>query len=225
MKYSNYVEAQFVDRPNRFVAHVKLNSEILTVHVKNTGRCKELLIPGVNVILTASDNPLRKTAYDLIAVYKENVGWINIDSQAPNTVVKEWLATQGYSLVKPEYTYGKSRVDFYMEKDGIRYLMEVKGCTLERNMIGYFPDAPTERGRKHVYELAGALDEGFKASIAFVVQMNGINEVRPNSDTDSEFADALKYAFHKGVDVLFLCCDVTKDELLVTKCIKADDIR
>ena len=156
MKYKKVVKGSFVDRPNRFIAHVKIDDEIQTVHVKNTGRCRELLLPDAEVYLEVADNPARKTAYDLIAVYKENFGLINIDSQAPNKVAKEWLETQNYDVVKPEYKYGNSRIDFYMKKGVQEYLMEVKGCTLERQGIGYFPDAPTERGVKHLRELIGA---------------------------------------------------------------------
>lgn len=156
MKYKKVVKGSFVDRPNRFIAHVKIDDEIQTVHVKNTGRCRELLLPDAEVYLEVADNPARKTAYDLIAVYKENFGLINIDSQAPNKVAKEWLETQNYDVVKPEYKYGNSRIDFYMKKGMQEYLMEVKGCTLERQGIGYFPDAPTERGVKHLRELIGA---------------------------------------------------------------------
>ena len=149
MQYREVIEGKFVDRPNRFIAHVMVNGVTETVHVKNTGRCRELLLPGVDVRLEVSDNPARKTKYDLVAVYKKTLGWVNIDSQAPNKVVKEWLDTQDYDLVRPEYRYGASRVDFYMEKGDMKYLMEVKGCTLEIDGIGYFPDAPTERGVKH----------------------------------------------------------------------------
>ena len=131
MKYDNIVKAKFLNRPNRFVANVWLNGKQEMVHVKNTGRCHELLLPDTPVILQRSDNASRKTKYDLITVYKENLGWINIDSQAPNKVVKEWLMKQDYSLIRPEYTYGNSRLDFYMEKGGEKYLMDVKGCTLE----------------------------------------------------------------------------------------------
>ena len=144
MKYRKVIDAKFINRPNRFIAEVEIperGREI--VHVKNTGRCKELLIPGVDVILEESDNPNRKTKYDLIAVSKEGMGWINIDSQAPNKVVYEWLEKQGYLYIKPEYKYGNSRIDFYMEKENSKYLMEVKGCTLEIDRIRYFPDAPT----------------------------------------------------------------------------------
>jgi len=161
LKYKKVVKGSFVDRPNRFIAHVKIDDEIQTVHVKNTGRCRELLLPDAEVYLEVADNPARKTAYDLIAVYKENFGLINIDSQAPNKVAKEWLETQNYDVVKPEYKYGNSRIDFYMKKGVQEYLMEVKGCTLERQGIGYFPDAPTERGVKHLRELIGAKKAGY----------------------------------------------------------------
>ena len=143
MKYEHITYGKFDSRPNRFIARVLVDGRLETVHVKNTGRCRELLFPGVDVILEVSDNPKRKTKYDLIGVYKENSGWVNIDSQAPNKVVMEWLEQQEYTYIKPEYTYGDSRIDFYMEKGEEKFLMEVKGCTLEVDGIGYFPDAPT----------------------------------------------------------------------------------
>ena len=142
MTYPNTCEAVFLDRPNRFVAHVRLDGKAETVHVKNTGRCRELLLPGAQVILSKSDNPARRTAYDLIGVYKDGERLFNIDSQAPNRVVGEWLQTQEFTLIRPEYTFGDSRIDFYMERGGERWLLEVKGCTLERDGVGYFPDAP-----------------------------------------------------------------------------------
>ena len=144
MKYTSVIPAQFISRPNRFIAHVSVEGKEEIVHVKNTGRCKELLIPGVTVYLEEAQNPQRKTKYDLVAVEKIGFGLINIDSQAPNRVVSEWLQSQNYSLIKPEYTFGQSRIDFYMERDNTKYLMEVKGCTLEIDDIGYFPDAPTQ---------------------------------------------------------------------------------
>ena len=213
MKYSKTYQAKFIDRPNRFIAHVDLNGNIETVHVKNTGRCKELLIPGVTVILEESDNESRKTKYDLIAVYKENFGLINIDSQAPNKVAKEWLNGKDYTYIKPEYTYGNSRIDFYMEKDEKKYLMEVKGCTLEREGVGYFPDAPTERGVKHIYELIKAKTEGYEVALAFVIQMEGVNEVLPNIETHPEFGTALSDARESGVNVIFIKCKVSEDRL------------
>jgi len=213
MKYNKTFRAKFVDRPNRFIAHVELAGKIETVHVKNTGRCKELLIPGVTVILEESDNESRKTKYDLIAVYKENFGLINIDSQAPNKVAKEWLEDKNYSYIKPEYTYGKSRIDFYMEDNDKKYLMEVKGCTLERDGIGYFPDAPTERGVKHIYELIKAKQEGYESMLAFVIQMEGVSEVFPNIDTHPEFGVAMEDAKKAGIEIVFIKCKVFEDRL------------
>ena len=215
MKYQHIVKGIFVDRPNRFIAHVLIDNKEETVHVKNTGRCKELLLPGVNVVLEECRNPLRKTKYDLIAVYKEGFGLINMDSQAPNKVAYEWLLTQNYDFIKPEYSFGNSRVDFYMERGNQKYLLEVKGCTLEINGIGYFPDAPTERGVKHLRELAAAVKIGYSCFIAFVIQMKGITEVLPNIKTHAEFGKALEAAVKAGVKVLFLQCDVKEDELVV----------
>ena len=213
MKYDNITKAKFIKRPNRFIAEVELGGAKETVHVKNTGRCKELLIPGCDVYLTAPDSPGRKTKYDLVAVTKSNGLLINIDSQAPNKVAKEWLAEQDYDKVIPEYTYGDSRIDFYMEKGDEKYLMEVKGCTLEIDGMGYFPDAPTERGVKHIKELIKARKEGYRAVLAFVIQMDGIVEVRPNVDTHPEFGEALEKARKVGVEVLFLTCHVEPDSL------------
>ena len=213
MKYLKTLQAKFIDRPNRFIAHVDLNGIVETVHVKNTGRCKELLIKGVTVILEESDNESRKTKYDLIAVYKENFGLINIDSQAPNKVAKEWLESKDYTYIKPEYTYGNSRIDFYMEKDDRKYLMEVKGCTLERDGIGYFPDAPTERGVKHIYELIKAKEDGYEVSLAFVIQMEGGNEVLPNIETHPEFGVAIDDAKKAGVNIVFIKCRVYENRL------------
>ena len=213
MKYNKTIHGQFCSRTNRFVAEVMINGKQETVHVKNTGRCKELLLPGTEVVLEISDNPSRKTKYDLICVYKENLGWVNIDSQAPNKVVKEWLAKQDYDMIRPEYSIGNSRIDFYMEKDGQKYLMEVKGCTLEIDGIGYFPDAPTERGVKHLRELQKAAQEGYQCYAAFVIQMEGIHEVRPNVKTHPEFGVALEEARQAGVQVLCLGCTVGENEL------------
>ena len=215
MKYENITEGRFLDRPNRFIAHVEIAGKTETVHVKNTGRCRELLLPGAAVRLEESDNPARKTRYDLVAVYKDRIGWINIDSQAPNKVVKEWLETLGLDRVSPEYTYGNSRIDFYMEKGDCRILMEVKGCTLEIDGIGYFPDAPTERGVKHLRELAAARQAGYECVVAFVIQMEGITEVRPYVEMQPEFGTALAEAEAAGVKVLFLPCEVGRDWLKI----------
>ena len=209
MQYPNITKAKFIARPNRFIARVEVDGHIETVHVKNTGRCKELLIPGSTVYLTASENPERKTKYDLVAVIKDNGLLINIDSQAPNKVALEYLQTQNYDVIIPEYTYGDSRIDFYMEKGKRKYLMEVKGCTLERNGIGYFPDAPTERGVRHIHELIKARKEGYRAILAFVIQMDGIKEVRANVETHPEFGTALEEARKAGVEIWFLTCHVS----------------
>ena len=214
MIYENIVEAKFISRPNRFIAIVSVDGDEIKVHVKNTGRCKELLIPGCTVYLEKAGNPERKTPYDLVAVEKDG-RIINIDSQAPNKVVKEWLESTGkYSKVQPEYKYGNSRIDFYMEKEipnkSVQpYLMEVKGCTLFKDGIGYFPDAPTERGTKHLKELTMALEKGIKTRAAFVIQGEGISEVRPNEETDPEFAKAFYEAKKAGVEIVFYLCEVT----------------
>ena len=215
MRYREVIEGRFIDRPNRFIAHVLINGVEETVHVKNTGRCRELLLPNAEVRLAVSDNPNRKTKCDLVAVYKEKLGWVNIDSQAPNKVVQEWLETQDYSLVKPEYVYGDSRIDFYMVKDQQEYLMEVKGCTLEIDGIGYFPDAPTERGVKHLKELTKARTLGYECIIAFVIQMEGVSEVRPYISMQPEFGEVLEEAKAAGVKVLFLQCEVGRDTLQI----------
>lgn len=229
MKYDFVVPATFISRPNRFIAHVQLeenSNKIEIVHVKNTGRCKELLIPECKVYLEKSNNPNRKTKFDLIAVekiYPENSEnpnkklLVNMDSQLPNKVAHEWLQTQSYSFIKPEFSFGKSRIDFYMEKDDKKFLMEVKGCTLEIDGIGYFPDAPTERGVKHLEELILASQQGYNCKIAFVIQMEGITEVRGNSVTHPEFAKTLEKAKNAGVEILFLCCRVMPDEVFVDK--------
>ena len=216
MRYQNTAGGIFIDRPNRFTAHVAIDGHTETVHVKNTGRCRELLLPGAEVWLTAPGTEGRKTKYDLISVRKSNGIMSNIDSQAPNTVVREWLEKQQYDLIRPEYTYGDSRIDFYLERGSERTLMEVKGCTLERGGTGYFPDAPTERGVKHLRELARAAESGWEAVLAFVIQMDGVTEVRPNRDTDPAFADALEEAVRRGVQIRFLTCHAEPDSLTVT---------
>lgn len=215
MQYGEIVEGIFMERPNRFIAYVEVEGNVETVHVKNTGRCKELLVPGTKVRLEVADNPNRKTRYDLVAVLKKKLGWVNIDSQAPNRVAREWLEKQDYDLIKPEYRYGDSRIDFYMEKKDCKYLLEVKGCTLEKNGMGYFPDAPTTRGVKHLKELIKAKEEGFECFLAFVIQMEGIHEVLPNVKTDPEFAKTYAMAREQGVRVLFLMCQVGRDTLRV----------
>lgn len=215
MQYIQITKGKFHSRPNRFIANIYIDGKMETVHVKNTGRCRELLLPDADVILEVSDNPNRKTAYDLIAVYKEKIGLVNMDSQAPNKVVAEWLSKQGFDYVKPEYTYGKSRFDFYMEKGDEKFLMEVKGCTLEIDGMGYFPDAPTERGVKHLRELAEAAGKGYRCYVAFVIQMEGVKEVLPYTVTHPEFGVALQEARDAGVEVLCLQCKVEPDTLMI----------
>ena len=215
MKYENIHKALFISRPNRFIAKVRMDDHEETVHVKNTGRCRELLIPGAEVWLTAPGTPGRKTVYDLVAVRKSNGLLINIDSQAPNKVAREWLETQGFDRIIPEYRYGDSRIDFCMLRQGQRFLMEVKGCTLEMDGIGYFPDAPTERGVKHLHELRHAAKEGDQAIFMFVIQMDGVKEVRPNTETHPAFGIALEEAKAAGVRVLFLTCHVEPDGVFV----------
>lgn len=221
MKYKNTVKGTFVERPNRFIAKVIINGLEETVHVKNTGRCKELLIPGCEVILEISDNPARKTKYDLICVYKENLGWVNIDSQAPNAVVKEWLQSSpsvfpDIKYIKPEYKFGKSRVDFYIETESKKILLEIKGCTLEIDGMGYFPDAPTERGVKHLKELTEAVGKGYDCYIGFVIAMPKVKKTLPNSITDPNFTKAFYEAEKAGVKTLYLTCDVSEDELNIS---------
>lgn len=213
MKYSNIISGTFVDRPNRFIANIKIDGRVEVCHVKNTGRCRELLLPDARVILEVSDNPNRKTKYDLIGVYKPGLGWVNIDSQAPNKVMAEWLAGQDYTYIRPEYKYGDSRLDFYMERKDEKYLLEVKGCTLEIDGIGYFPDAPSERAVKHLQELIKAADAGYHCVAAFVIPMEGVTEVRPNRKTHPAFGRALEDARRAGVQVWYLPCAVTEDTL------------
>ena len=211
MKYKNVFRGEFISRPNRFISNVLIDGIPVVAHVKNTGRCGELLLPGAEVYLEKTDNPQRKTEYDLIAVRKPNGLLINIDSFAPNQVVREWLDQQSPDIIRPEYTYGNSRIDFYLEKENRRYLLEVKGCTLEREGIGFFPDAPTERGAKHLRELRRAVSEEYNAAVAFVIQMDGIYEVRPNIETDQEFANEMDKAKNAGVKVILLTCHVEPD--------------
>lgn len=217
MRYSNITKGTFLDRPNWFIAHVEMDGRRETVHVKNTGRCRELLLPGAEVWLTAPGTEGRKTKYDLVTVRKENGMLVNIDSQAPNAVVREWLERQGYDVIIPEYTYGDSRIDFYLERGMEKTLMEVKGCTLEIDGIGYFPDAPTDRGVKHLRELANAVKNGYRTVIAFAIQMDGIMEVRPNIQTHPEFGSAMQEAAEAGVEILFLPCHVETDQLTIIK--------
>ena len=207
--YEDTVPGIFGRRLNRFVAEVSIEGKTERVHVKNTGRLRELLVSGAEVTLQKAQVPGRKTAYDLISVYRQGLGWVNIDSLVPNALMKQYLLGRDYDLVKPEYTYEDSRFDFYMERKGEKYLMEVKGCTLAADLeqgTGLFPDAPTERGVKHLEELAAAAKKGYHCAIAFVIQMNGIRKVLPNDETHPEFGQALLRAAEAGVKVLFFEC-------------------
>ena len=219
IQYENTIPAVFVRRVNRFVAEVLVEGRTETVHVKNTGRLRELLVPKAKVTLQRAENPDRKTSYDLISVYKPRLKWVNIDSLAPNELLKQQIMSLNYDVVKPEYSYGDSRIDFYMEQQGQKYLTEVKGCTLAADLrrgIGLFPDAPTERGVKHLDELASAAKQGYHCRIAFVIQMNGIHMVLPNEETQPEFGQALVRAAKAGVQVVYYSCHVEADSIKIT---------
>lgn len=225
MKYSTVIKAKFLSRPNRFIAVVETNGRKEVVHVKNTGRCKELLVPNATVYLSVADNTERKTKFDLIAVEKGS-NLVNIDSQAPNNAVEEWLKKGNYfsknALIKREFTYGKSRFDFYVEDGERKVFIEVKGVTLEKDGVAYFPDAPTERGIKHIQELEASLCEGYEAIILFVIQMKEITEFRPNDVTHKAFGDALRKASNSGVKVLAMDCEITPDSMIIDKPVKVN---
>ena len=221
MIYENIKRGIFLSRPNRFIAHVEIDGKEQICHVKNTGRCKELLLPGVKVILCESDNPDRKTKYDLIAVYKGN-SLINMDSQIPNWVAYEWLKEgnlfKDITLIKPECKYKNSRFDFYVETKKSKNFIEVKGVTLEEDGVAMFPDAPTERGVKHIKELTECKIEGYSAFVIIVIQMKGIKYFTPNVKTHKAFATALKEAKEAGVEIICLDCIVEENS------IKADSL-
>ena len=220
MRYNNIVEGKFLSRPNRFIANVEINGNTETVHVKNTGRCRELLVPNATVFLEKSDNPLRKTQYDLVAVYKDNL-LINMDSQIPNHVAEEWLKLGDIfskdAKIRREVKYKNSRFDFYIEDGKRKIFLEVKGCTLEQDGIAMFPDAPTERGVKHIEELIGCLEEGFEAYILFVIQMKGVKVFKPNDNTHKAFGDALRKAYESGVRILAYDSIVTPNSIKIDK--------
>ena len=220
MHYSNCTAGTFLSRPNRFVAQVALDGRTETCHVKNTGRCRELLIPGCRVYLTRRDNPARKTKYDLIAVEKQTAHGpllINMDAQAPNHVFEAWARAgrfrPGLTLLRPETVYGASRFDFYWETDTDRGFVEVKGVTLEEDGVARFPDAPTLRGVKHLEELIAAHQAGYQAALCFIVQFSGAKYVTPNDTTHPQFGQALRRAAQAGVEVFALGCAVTPDTL------------
>ena len=221
MQYAHVRPAVFQARPNRFVARVLLDGKEETVHVKNTGRCRELLVPGARVYLAEGDNPARKTRYDLVAVEKGEL-LVNLDSQAPNKVFAQWAGSGGFrpglTLLRPETTWGNSRFDFYWEDAaGQRGFVEVKGVTLEEEGHVRFPDAPTLRGVKHLEELVRARAEGYEAAVCFVVQMEGMVDFAPNDATHPAFGAVLRRAAAAGVTVLAMECAVTPGSLAIRR--------
>ena len=217
MRYDNMTPGIFRARPNRFIAHIEIDGAVEICHVKNTGRCRELLVPGCTVWCQQSDNPNRKTKFDLIAVQKGD-RLINMDSQAPNKAAGEWLRGGGLgeiSELRPEVRHGDSRYDFSFLKDGKRCFLEVKGCTLENDGVCAFPDAPTERGAKHIRGLTEAARAGYGAYILFVIQMSDVKYIRPHDETDPEFGRALREAAQNGVQVLAMDCAITPDTMQI----------
>ena len=224
MKYDNIVIGRFVSRPNRFIANVEIDGQIHVCHVKNTGRCRELLTPRAVVFLEEAKNPDRKTRYDLVGVKKGEL-MVNMDSQAPNIAVGEWLRAGNLfpdaTLIKSEKTYKNSRFDFYVETPSRKVFLEVKGVTLEEEGVVRFPDAPTERGVKHIEELISCIQDGYEAYILFVIQMKGMKYFEPNDKTHGAFGDALRRAAKAGVKVLAYDCLVTEDEMTLSEPVEA----
>lgn len=219
MIYPNMTPGTFLSRPNRFIAHVEIDGQMEVVHVKNTGRCRELLPPGAQVWCQKSDNPNRKTKYDLITVRKGE-RLINMDSQAPNQAAREWLSAGGLGEItdlRAETVHGDSRFDFSFVKDGKTCFLEVKGVTLEHDGVCAFPDAPTERGAKHLRGLTQAARNSFGAYVLFVIQMADVKYLHPNDITDPHFGIALREAAANGVTVLAMDCQVTVDEMLIRR--------
>ncbi len=227
IKYKEVKNGIFLERPNRFIAKVLVDGKEETAHVKNTGRCKELLVKGATVYLSVAENSLRKTKFDLIGVEKvteRGTITVNMDSQIPNDVVSEWLRNGNLfsenAIIKRETVYNKSRFDFYIEDGNKKIFLEVKGVTLENNSVASFPDAPTERGIKHINELIECIEDGYEAYIVFVIQMKGVDYFTPNYATHPEFGEALKIARDKGVKILAYDCIVNRDSIVIDKNIK-----
>ena len=221
MRYEKMVEGNFLHRPNRFIAHVRINGREEICHVKNTGRCRELLTPDAKVWCQDAGSAKRKTRYDLIAVQKGE-RLINMDSQAPNGAAKEWLLGGGLGEItdlKPETKWGDSRFDFSFVKDGRRCFLEVKGVTLEADGVCAFPDAPTVRGAKHLRELTSLAQAGYGAYVLFVIQMKDVKYLHPNDATDPGFGESLRQAAAAGVHVLAVDCDVTPDAMVISDAI------
>jgi len=220
MIYKNIQKARFLNRPNRFIAHIDIDGKTEVCHVKNTGRCRELLTENATVFVQKSDNPNRKTKYDLISVLKGEK-LINMDSQIPNKVFGEWAQNSGFfgeiKLLKAEKTFENSRFDFYIETDNEKIFVEIKGVTLEQDGVVMFPDAPTERGVKHINELCRCIDNGYKAYIFFIIQMDNAKYFTPNRKTHPQFAEALKAAAEKGVGVYALDCKVSENSIAADK--------
>lgn len=216
MVYNNIIKAKFINRPNRFIANIELEGKNEICHVKNTGRCKELLTDNATIFVQEINNSKRKTKYDLISVYKGD-RLINMDSQVPNKVfhelVKDSKIFENITRIRPEYKYGNSRFDFYIETLEKKIFVEVKGVTLEENGIAMFPDAPTLRGLKHINELINSVDDGFEAYVVFIIQMKDIKYFTPNNKTHMEFGKALVLAKSKGVNILALDCEVTENSI------------
>lgn len=217
MKYSHMVPGIFLSRPNRFIAHIAIDGQEEVVHVKNTGRCRELLPAGAQVFCQRSQNPARKTKFDLITVRKGQ-RLINMDSQAPNQAAGEWLRAGGLRTVenlRPETRHGDSRFDFSFTLEGKPCFLEVKGVTLETDGVCAFPDAPTERGAKHLRGLTQAARDGYGAYVLFVIQMADVQYLHPNDETDPAFGAALREAAAAGVQILAVDCQVTEDEMVI----------
>ena len=225
MKYSKVIDGKFIERPNRFIALVDIKGSTEPVHVKNTGRCRELLVPGCTVYLSVADNPDRKTKYDLIAVQKGSM-LINMDSQIPNDVAEEWLRSGALfsenAHIRREVTHGKSRFDFYIEDGTRKAFLEVKGCTLEKDGVALFPDAPTERGVKHLNELRACLDADYEAYVLLVIQMKGCKKFKPNDETHKVFGDALRAAAEAGVNIIAMDCEVDIDSISISERISVE---
>ena len=223
MKYNNIKKGFFQSRPNRFIANITVDGKEEIAHVKNTGRCRELLTPGAEIYLERSDKKERKTEYDIVTV-KKGSRLINMDSQAPNKIFHEWVLGGNFAediiLIKPEYKYKNSRFDFYIETKKKKILAEIKGVTLEEDGIVRFPDAPTERGVKHIKELISAIEEGYETYVVFIVQMDDVKYFEPNEKTHREFAEILNKAKKKGVNILALSCLVTEDSVTANGFVK-----
>lgn len=215
LHYDNTERGVFLRRINRFVAEVRTDSGISSVHVRNTGRCTGVLSPGLEVSLQRNTDSARKTAYTLVAVNTPEYGWVNLDSLAPNKMAAEWLESQGFTDIRPEQRFGASRIDFMAERSGEEWLIEVKGCTLAKNGVGLFPDAPTDRGAKHLRELSAAAGSGFRAAIAFVIMLSGVESVSPNFAVDPQFAEEFVRARNAGVQVFFIPCRCTDSDLFL----------